>query len=654
MVHPCLPAVLVIVAFVSSACAYAGPPPGTDEKAWKEALALAKRVKGLTPPPFEPTMHPDAQWYPRAGFGLFLHWGIHSIEGVQPSWAMIKDYPYGGELYPPERYYAQAECFDPQAYDPDLWMAAAKRAGFAYAVLTAKHHDGYALWPTAFGDMGTRQYMRGRDLLTPYVEACRRHGLKVGFYFSPRDWHYPGFPLGDIDFDHNKRNQRPPIEDPEEDQRRFDEFYAYTLGQLNELLTRYGVIDVLWFDGMGWHGISDVYEAQTLAWVRSLQPGIVINDRWGRAGDFTTPEWDLPEGRPLGWWENCISWNGHWGYNRHGLFRSVPWVLDRLVTARSWGGNFLLNVGPTPNGTMQESFYKRCDELAAWMATHRDSVVGAGSSPGDARANVPVTTRGNTWYLHVLCKHEGAIDAYYVEEPQTVSLMRSGAPLPYSCEDGRLRVEVPERESGAGHDVIVLTWTENSWEKTIRRFEEQDREKAPPGNAVLFVGSSTIRMWDLDRWLPGLDTINRGFGGSQFADAAFYAERIILPYAPRAIVVYSGDNDVAHGKSAAWVFADFEALIHRIRDGLPHTPILVFGVKPSIARRDMWPTMRDVNARIAAYVEGDLRLTYIDGAPSLLGEDGRPRPSCYIKDGLHFNDEGYAAWTALVAPLLEE
>ncbi|UCH34510.1 MAG: alpha-L-fucosidase [Armatimonadota bacterium] len=410
---------------------------------------------------FERTTHRNAQWFPKAGLGLFMHWGIHSAAGIQPSWAMIKDYPAGGDprFHPPEKYYALADQFNPQHYDPDQWMAAAAKAGFQYAVLTAKHHDGYALWPSAYGDLSTRQYMGGRDLLQPYVEACRRHGLKVGFYFSPADWHYPGYPVGDMDFDYNKRGQHREVQ-PVENQRNFDAFYAYTRGQLEELLTRYGRIDVLWFDGMGWPGIQDIHTEETLAWVRELQPGIVINNRWGGVGDYTTPEWDLPKGRPEGWWEYCISWNGHWGYNPTGRFRPNSWVLETLATARAWGGNFLLNVGPAPDGTMPPGFYERCDELARWMANSRESLIGADPTPGDDRANVPITRRLGVWYLHVLPSHEGAVEVRRVPEPREVTLLRTGGAVPYQCVGGDLRLDVPAHERTALDDVVALYWDE--------------------------------------------------------------------------------------------------------------------------------------------------------------------------------------------------
>ena len=329
------------------------------------------------------TIHPDAQWFPHAGFGLFMHWGIHSVAGIQPSWAMIKDYPAGGDpaFHPPEKYYALAEQFNPQRYDPDKWMAAAKRAGFTYAVLTTKHHDGYTLWPSDYGDMGTYRYLDGQDLLKPYVETCRKHGLKVGFYFSFADWNHPLCPVGDVGFDYNKRAQFPPIE-PEEDRRRFDAFYEFTMGQIEELLTRYGKIDLLWFDGVGWRDRKDLRAKETIDRIRKFQPGIVINNRWGRIGDYVTPECHFPEERPEGWWETCQCTNGHWGYNPGKPLPSAEWFLSLLAKCRAWGGNLLANIGPAPDGTMPEDFYPLCDVLAEWMAKNRGSLDGAeGSQP---------------------------------------------------------------------------------------------------------------------------------------------------------------------------------------------------------------------------------------------------------------------------------
>jgi len=314
------------------------------------------------------TTHPDAQWFPQGHMGLFMHWGIHSVAGIQPSWAMIKDYGAGGDprFHPPEKYFALAEQFDPQRYEPQRWLAAAAKAGFRYAVLTAKHHDGYALWPTEFGDFGTAQFLSGRDLVGPYVEACRNVGMKVGLYFSFPDWHRPGYPINDVDFDHNKRGQWPPVSQ-EEDDRQFDEFYQYTIGQVDELLTRYGTIDLMWFDNGAWKNRStgQMRSVETIEHVRSLQPGIVVNNRWGKVGDYTTPECQFPETRPEGWWEACYATNGHWGYNPGSPLPDASWFIEMRDKCNNWGGNFLANVGPAPDGAMPDDFYPLCNDLSS-------------------------------------------------------------------------------------------------------------------------------------------------------------------------------------------------------------------------------------------------------------------------------------------------
>ena len=140
---------------------------------------------------FRRTDHPDAQWFGNAGLGLFVHWGISTVDrGIDLSWGMMADKPWGGGTITPERYFALAERFAPARYDPERWLAAARAAGFAYAVMTARHHDGFALWPSEHGQFGVRRSLRGRDLVRPFADACRRQGLKVGLYYSPPDWYW--------------------------------------------------------------------------------------------------------------------------------------------------------------------------------------------------------------------------------------------------------------------------------------------------------------------------------------------------------------------------------------------------------------------------------------------------------------------------------
>ena len=631
------------------------PLPETDSGAWQAALNLAQSIRKRPMSPLERARPKESLWFPDGGLGLFMHWGIHSVKGVQPSWAMIKDYPAGGvpEMHPPERYYAMKKDFHPERYDPDQWMQAAKNAGFTYAVLTAKHHDGYALWPTAFGGLNTRVSMEGRDLLKPYVEACRRHGLRVGFYFSPRDWGYPGYPIGDVDFDYNKRGEFLQIEDLKENLSRFEDFYAYTVAQLHELLTRYGKIDLLWFDGMGWHGIQDLHTEQTMDWIRQLQPGIVMNDRWAGQGDFSTPEWNFPEGAPKGWWENCVSWNGHWGYNPKGVFRPSRWVVDRLVRARAWGGNFLLNVGPAPDGTMPPGFYERCEELAPWIAKHRDALLGAGPWSWENRANVPVTARGDVLYLYVAPDKEGHLMVQHVPMPSRAFHMATGEEVEFLHVEGCLNVNTSLllKRDPLG-DVVCVEWKNNRWEQTIQSFEKRDAEKMPPEEGIVFYGSSSIVGWDVEKAFPGLPVVNRGFGGSTTFDATLFAERVCIRYRPRMVVVYEGDNDIAGGRSASWVLDDTKALVARIHHVLQDTRIILLSIKTSRSRWKLHREMRHANELLKALADEDDRLLFLDMDTPLLDDKGMPRDDLFRKDKLHLNEAGYEIWSDNLRPLL--
>jgi len=190
------------------------------------------------------------------------------------------------------------------------------------------------------------------------------------------------------------------------------------------------------------------------------------------------------------------------------------------------------------------------------------------------------------------------------------------------------------------------------WEQNIAKFEQADATNPPPKEGILFLGSSSIRMWDLDRWFPGMDAINRGFGGSEIADSTHFADRIVLPYAPEVIVFYAGDNDIAGGKKARVVAEDFKTFAKTVWEHLPETRIVYIAIKPSIARWSLVEEMRKANQRILTYCATEERLTFVDVDTPMLGEDGKPRPTLFGKDGLHLSDAGYALWTKLVMPHL--
>ncbi len=412
---------------------------------------------------FQKNTRPCAQWFPRAGLGLFIHWGIHSLAGIQPSWAMIKDYPYvdNRDYDTPEKYYKLAPQFNPKNYDPDKWMKAAAGAGFTYVVLTTKHHDGYCLWPSEYGRYSTRTFMNGRDLLKPYVDACRKHNLKVGFYFSPRDWSYPGYPMKYANFNYHNRNRADLVPDSLKCEEAFETFYRYTRGQLHELLTRYGPIDILWFDGLRWPGIENIKTGEIHEWVRSLQPDILMNERWGHAhGDFYTEEWFMPENPPpYEWWEYTISWKGHWGYSPHLPYQfNNNQIIERLVDVRKWGGNFLLNIGPAPDGSMPEGFYERLDSLASWMQHHKKSVIHTSPLLFPDNCNKPATRNNKEWFVFLMPDDNGLVEIHGVNKPERIYLLNDQQAVPFFYEDKKISLTIDMARRNKQVQVIAIRW----------------------------------------------------------------------------------------------------------------------------------------------------------------------------------------------------
>ncbi|MCC7499761.1 MAG: alpha-L-fucosidase [Bryobacterales bacterium] len=405
---------------------------------------------------------PAAGWFTQAGFGLFLHWGICTVREVELGWGFFGDVGGKKGAWPVQNYIAQADVFSPSSYDPDPWMEAAARAGFRYAVLTTRHHDGYALWPSRYGNFSTREHMGGRDLLKPYVEACRRHGLRVGFYYSPgnwlfhpQGWPYLGYPLARSDF----RYRRPErtlgvpryVSDSRENlQKHFEILYAYVRGQLGELLTHYGKIDLLWWDGYDWPRGVDIHGPEIDAWVRKLQPGLVTNDRyrlWSERptlGDFSTEfENRDPDRRPEGAWEQCEALCGGWAYTGPEAACKTPaYVLERLIRNRAWGGNYLADFGPRKDGTMATDYYRTLGVLAEWMKHSGASLDGVTPLENPGQADVPVTVKGSTWYLHLLGWQRSALVKGQPDAGRAV-VMRTGKPAKIDKRNGGQLFTIP-------------------------------------------------------------------------------------------------------------------------------------------------------------------------------------------------------------------
>lgn len=426
------------------------------------------------------TTHPGAQWFPEAGLGLFIHWGISSVLGQYDlSWGMMNrekgllakgnkahGLPAVCANVTPNKYWEQAEYFTADRYDPDKWLKAAKEAGMEYSVLTTKHHDGFALWPSEYGNFNTKNYLNGRDLLGEYLEACRKNNIKVGFYYSPPDWywnrHNMSFNYGgaqpDMGMDHEPITL--PVLSEDEQKKLDDEFNQYIRGQVTELLTRYGKIDILWFDG----SLPQKGNTISMDEIHELQPGILVNPRGHGYGDFKTPECVFPKERfkKDEWWELCYVFSdGAWAYLKHECYKPMGWLLAELSKVRAWDGNFLPNVGPDSHGELPHAYYQRMRELAEWMKHSGESVKGTQGEDWAKRCNVPITRKGKNLYLHCDWFNEDIIELRDVDEPVSVIYLRTGTSIDYIYENRTLKIQFPKNLKTIQTDVIkvgIKTW----------------------------------------------------------------------------------------------------------------------------------------------------------------------------------------------------
>jgi len=198
----------------------------------------------------------------------------------------------------------------------------------------------------------------------------------------------------------------------------------------------------------------------------------------------------------------------------------------------------------------------------------------------------------------------------------------------------------------------VLT---NRWESDIEAFEDTDKTNPPPQNAILFIGSSSIRMWtDIQNAFSGHEVFRRGFGGSELSDSVAFAGRIVIPYKPKMVLLYAGDNDIANGKSPERVLSDFKDFVQKVHAALPQTRIGYIAIKPSLARRKLMNEMKTANGLIKDYIEQSDELLFIDVFTPMLNQDGGPKPDLFIQDGLHLNEKGYALWTSIIGPVLDK
>ena len=385
-------------------------------------------------------------WYTQARFGLFLHWGLYAIP-ARGEW--VRSY----ENIPSEAYDPYAREFNPRDCDMHAWMEAARDAGMKYAVLTAKHHDGFCLYDSAYTDFKSTNTPAGRDFVREFLDAARDCGLRAGLYFSLIDWRH-------LDFPHYGDRYHPMRDNPAygNENRNFDRYLEYLHNQVRELCTNYGKLDLLWFDFSYDHLRGEAWKAtELMAMVRSLQPDVIIDNHLEVSGegfgslaacqptpfhgDFVSPEQIIPprglvdaQGKPLVWECNCTM-NNHWGYcaTDH-FYKPAPMLIKKLVECVSKGGNLLLNVGPDAEGRFPKESLAILREIGAWMRDNGESIYGCGPAGIEKPDFGRVTRKGNSLYFHLFENTIGPVPLFGVNKERIACIRRlaDGSEVPLS------------------------------------------------------------------------------------------------------------------------------------------------------------------------------------------------------------------------------
>ena len=378
---------------------YGGPAPQAQAASDAEDADRIRRMK----------------WWHEARFGMFIHWGLYSVLG-RHEWVMEN------EGIPVKEYERLAKRFKPKPNAAREWAKLAKQAGQKYMVMTTKHHEGFCNFDTKLTNYCAPKQGPGRDLVREYVEAARAEGMHVGFYYSLMDWHHPDGARCATDPEARKR------------------FVEYTHGLIRELMTNYGKIDVLWYD-VDWPLDAAGWESERMnKMVFELQPDIIVNNRNGLPGDFSTPEQEIKAEQSGRSWESCMTLNDSWGYQRaDDDWKSPKRVIRNLVSCARDDGNYLLNIGPEADGSIPEESVRVLTEVGQWTSRNAETIHATDRCQVSRSNYAGFTRQGNTLYMHVhFWPGETVAIGGLMTKVKSARLFASGHELKF--EQGRFRV----------------------------------------------------------------------------------------------------------------------------------------------------------------------------------------------------------------------
>ena len=432
----------------------------------------------------DPANRAAIQWWREARFGMFIHWGLYALL-QRGEWVMYR------EQIPRAEYEHLLARFNPSRFAADDWVALARDAGARYIAVTAKHHDGFCLFDSALTDFKITNTPFRRDLIGELVDACQRHDMRIVFYYSQPDWRHVNFVNRKGAFK-EWQTERP------EDEPDWPRYQAYLEGQVRELCTNYGRIDGIWWDGSH-RGEADWRGRQLYELIKAHHPHAVVNDR-ARYGDFFTPERSIPElpvGVPC---ECCQSIHTRsWGYKEGGPYWSGPALIESLVKTSSLGANFLLNVGPKPDGTISAPERERMRLMGEWLQTNGEAVYATEGCALDVEPELRVTRRGQTLYVCLMSWPETdwlTLPTLRTEPGRARLLGHDCGLRTAATEDGISVGPLPSLPPGHGVHVVALEFGSEP--------ELMLRERTPAAKPVVAVnGDAPVELSVADARLSG-------------------------------------------------------------------------------------------------------------------------------------------------------
>jgi alpha-L-fucosidase len=415
-------------------------------------------VIAISQVPYTPTPEnlKAREWFQDAKFGMFIHWGVYSVLG-DGEWVM------NNQRIDKQTYQKLPAFFNPISYNPAEWVALAKAAGMKYITITSKHHDGFAMWDSKLTDWDiVDRTPYKKDALKMLAEECKKQGMKLFFYHSQLDWYQENYyPRGNT----GQTSGRPESGD-------WYKYLDYMDGQLRELLTGYGEIGGIWFDGLWDKREADWRLDKTYGLIHSLQPACLIGNNHHLppfpGEDFQMFEKDLPGQKTTGFnpeqklgeipYETCETMNGSWGFNLQDKnYKSTKSLIHYIVKASGYNSNFLLNVGPMPDGTIQPEFVKTLKEVGDWMRKYGETIYGTRSGPVSPRAWGVTTQKGNRVYVHILNPEDKSLLLPdFGKKVKSITLYNSGAVLKFKQDAFGIVISVSSEMLDETDTVLVL------------------------------------------------------------------------------------------------------------------------------------------------------------------------------------------------------